>query len=113
MTDLKTYADVFPHWADRFDSLPVHMRGGVERYVLHGISPGGFLTAVFENDLKGATWRADETNRYLLFEWGRFLTNGTPSDCQGSRKAVADWIARGGVMGIRKFEAKIELEVTE
>ena len=48
MTD--AYYDDTAHWA----LIPQHMRGGIERYVMNGVPPGSFLTAVLSNDLKEA-----------------------------------------------------------
>lgn len=42
--------------------IPERMMGEVENYVKHKIPPGGFLTAVIENDLQGAVGRADYEN---------------------------------------------------
>ena len=38
-------------WTFRHQTIPEHMRGGIERYVNHGIPPGSFLTAIICNDL--------------------------------------------------------------
>jgi hypothetical protein len=35
-------------------------------YVEHGWQPGSFLTAVLENDLEGAAFRADMENKLYL-----------------------------------------------
>jgi hypothetical protein len=81
------------------DAVPNQgMRGAVERYLLHGISPGGFLTAVLSNDLKGAAARADTTNRQLLFEWADWVYNYCPGGAQGSEFRVNTWISQGGLV---------------
>lgn len=76
----------------------------VERYVIHGITMGGFLTALFENDLMEAASRADDHNLAALGQWAAVLYNDVPSACKGSKKAVADWIARGGLVGLLKAD---------
>lgn len=77
--------------------IPDYMRDGVELYVMHGIPPGSFMTAVLSNDLKEAFARADDQNTAAMRGWVQFLYNFTPSDCQGSPAKVASWIDRGGI----------------
>ena len=43
-------------------TIPEHTKGALDRYVDHGLEPGGFLTAVLTNDLFGAVARADSEN---------------------------------------------------
>lgn len=71
--------------------LPAHMHGAVKRYVMHGIPPGSFLTAVICNDLREAFARADDENAAAMQNWVRFFYNSTPSGCWGSPEAFADW----------------------
>ncbi len=89
------------------DRLPHHMRDGVERYVLHGIPGGSFMTALFENRLVQAFNRADEENTAAMRAWASWLYNDAPGDCWGSPMAVSEWIAAGGMMG---RDAKEEAE---
>ncbi len=100
MIHLKTYADVFPQWRSALTRLPDHMRRAVERYVLHGIPPGHFLTAVVENNLRSAVERADSTNVDLLPAYVRFFHTSAPADCWGSPQRVKDWIANSGALGL-------------
>lgn len=82
------------------EKLPAHMRDGVERYVLHGIPGGSFMTELFANRLVQAFSRADEENTAAMREWASWLYNDAPGDCWGSPMAVSEWIAAGGLMGI-------------
>lgn len=87
---------------DGLDLLPDYMRSGMERYLLHGISPGGFLTAVLENNLVEAFARADMTNRPRLWDYAKFLHNYAPKipvPAWGSPEIVAKWIKAGGLNG--------------
>ncbi len=87
--------------------LPAHMRDGVERYVMHGIQGGSFMTELFANRLVQAFGRADEENTDAMREWASWLYNDAPGGCWGSPMAVSEWIAAGGLMGIcAKEEAK-------
>ncbi len=74
--------------------LPIHMKGGITNYLVHGISPGGFLYALLSNDLKGAAGRADNQNCGMLKEWVMFICNYMPSASQGSPEHVKEWLAK-------------------
>lgn len=89
-----------------FDALPEHMLDGVADYLLFGLEPGGFLMALFSNDLKGSFGRADETNVACMRTWVLFIYNEMPSLAQGSRERVQAWIARGGMLSINKAEGR-------
>lgn len=71
--------------------IPEHMQGGVRRWIENGILPGGFLTCVLENDLKGALGRADMINRHRLFEIVEYFYSYAPALCWGSVEKVAAW----------------------
>ena len=91
-----------PEWGDGLLRLvPEPMRGGVIRYIAHGIIPGGFLTALLQNDLMAAVGKADATNQRCIVDWCTFLHNYAPQGCFGSPAAVRSWAERGGLIGIR------------
>jgi hypothetical protein len=46
--------------------IPEHTAQSLIDYVEHGWQPGSFLTAVLENDLEGAAFRADQQNKLYL-----------------------------------------------
>lgn len=85
--------------ADGSYLIPDHMRGGIERYVLHGVPMGHFGTALLSNDFMGAANRADSENLACLGQWAQFLYNYVPNGCKGSPERVSEWIASGGVVG--------------
>jgi len=64
------------------------MLESLELYLNRGISGGGFLTAVLENDLREAFGRADDYNRSNLFNIVRYLWNHFPAEAWGSREKV-------------------------
>ena len=76
--------------------IPDYMIGGLVRYVVNRIPPGGFLMAVLENDFMEACGRADDTNSECLKAYAMFLYNYVPSNCKGSPEAVAAWLADPG-----------------
>jgi len=82
-----------------------YMMGGIFRYVEEGVLPGGFLSAVFSNDLTGAVAHADDVNMRNLPAYVRFIYNHCPSDCWGDRDKVKAWLVNGGLKGTNaKFE---------
>ena len=106
MTDQKAeYAKHCPSWADGLDALPERMQGGLVRYILHGIPPGHFLTAVLKGDLFEALGRADDENRNLLWQYGNFLYNYSPQGCYGSVSRFEGWCGDGGLLGLEKVRS--------
>jgi hypothetical protein len=79
--------------------VPEHLRGGLDRYIVHGIKPGDFLTAFLSNDLMETLGRADDKSRAGFFGLASFLYNEAPSGCFRSPENVARWIAEGGLRG--------------
>ena len=72
--------------------LPDYMVGPMQRYLEHGIPPGGFLTAVLENDLFAAVSRADQQNLASLKDWVVFIYNEVPNSAHGSPEKVDKWV---------------------
>jgi len=75
-----------------YENIPTYMIGGIVRYLTHGIMPGSFLQAVFENDLMKAFHNADATNKQCVAAYA-FLLYFLPNDCYGSRDIVEAWSA--------------------
>lgn len=61
-------------------------------WVMNKILPGGFLTAVLENNLKEACARADSYNRATLFEIVEYCYMNIPAPCWGSPEKVRAWL---------------------
>lgn len=78
--------------------------GSLERYVVFGLPPGGFLSAVLRNDFMEAAGRADDSNQRKLHQWAKIVYNDIPRQCHGSAEAVSKWIEKGGLEG--KGDAK-------
>jgi len=76
----------------RAAGVPHHVIDGLSLYVLLGIQPGHFLTAVLENDLRESFARADEECRRGLFALVCFLYNGIPARAWGSPERVEQWL---------------------
>jgi len=68
------------------------MFNGLERYIIDHIRPGGFLTAVLQNDLQMTTATADDDNFKKIKEWCQFIYNELPQKCWGSKEKVEKWV---------------------
>lgn len=73
-------------------SIPQHMMIAINDYINHGLEPGGFLTAVICNDLRGAVGQADTVNILLLPEYVSYFYNEAPGACWGSKARMDKWI---------------------
>jgi hypothetical protein len=71
--------------------VPPHLRGGLDRYILDGILPGGFLQAVLCADLIEVALRADPVSLQSLPAVVQFLMFYAPRECWRSRAAVLVW----------------------
>ena len=80
--------------------VPHHLRGGIERYILNGIRPGGFLCAVLRNDLQDAVAHADDMSYRGLRALTSWLLHEAPPECHGDREALEKWIAHRGLKGV-------------
>jgi hypothetical protein len=72
--------------------IPARMHPGILNYLLHGVQPGNFLTAVLKNDLKEAIMRADDENIIRLPSYVRFFYNNAPIASWGSPEKFHEWI---------------------
>ena len=84
---------------DKTGQIPAYTKEAIDLYVTDGILPGGFLTSVITNDLKGAFSRADDNNRAALESIVRYIMWEVPSDCQGAVDKVLAWTESGGIKG--------------
>ena len=74
--------------------IPDRMLDGLTRYLEDGIPPGGFLTAVIENDLMEAVGRADEENLKNLPAYAAYLYNVAPIGSYGSPKRMSEYLRK-------------------
>lgn len=92
-----------------YNDLPRHMRETARLYVESGIAGGSFFNAVVSNDLCKAFACADEENAAAMRQLVMWLYNFAPDGCHGSPKNVANWIAQGGLTGLRARQMNAEL----
>ena len=74
-------------------SAPVNcaLQAGLERYVEHGVMPGGFMSAVLRNDMKNAFRYADDENAQNMANIMQWIECNLPIRCWGSASRVAVW----------------------
>ena len=72
-------------------NIPEYMWSGLIYYILWGIQPGSFLSAVLQGNLRAAAMYADNVNKGLLYEYVYFLYNEAPTGSWGSDAAFAQW----------------------
>lgn len=63
----------------------------LENYLMHGLEPGGFLTAVLCNNLYLAVGRADHWNKQNLPRIVNEVVHKMPEIAIHSREAIRDW----------------------
>jgi len=85
---------------ERMVGVPEHLRDGLALYIMHGYQPGGFLTAVLENDLFQAVNRGDDDSQAGLVGLVGYLYNEAPARCHGSPDRVTAWMQQGGLDGL-------------
>lgn len=73
--------------------LPAQSAEAARKYIVERVRPGGFLLALFSNQLVEAYLRADELNLAAMPAWVKFLTNEAPFTCWGSPQKVQDWLS--------------------
>ena len=89
-------------------ALPGGTREALEDFATNGYAPGGFVTAVLENDFMGAFSRADTSNLKAMEAIARYVYNVTPAEAWGSKEAVSAWIELGGLEGKKRKAAAEE-----
>lgn len=72
--------------------IPERMRGGIERYLKHGIRPGDFLCAVIQNSLSEACKYADSENLQNIPAYVDYFYNEAPLICWGSKEKMEKWM---------------------
>jgi len=87
-------------WYKTQPKIPLVTFNGLERYVIKGIRPGGYLNAVICNNLFQALGQADQHNRHAIGTLATFINSKCPAACFGNPELVQDWIDQDGLAGI-------------
>lgn len=72
------------------------MKHALVRYLVYGIKPGDFLTAVLENDFMEAFSRADDDNTRDMKQYAMILYNELPGGCYGTPEQVKEYAQKQG-----------------
>jgi len=87
---------------EHLDTLPEHLRAGMQNYLRDGLTPGGFMCAVLDNDLIDAVAHcSDKENAeslialclYLLY-WAPALAYGSPEKRKAWQEQIAELTQR-------------------
>lgn len=86
---LKTYKDSegVEHVDFEGYNIPQHTKDALERYFLHGLKPGSFLTLCLRGDIR-AILQADGANTVCFKDIVSFLYNCAPMTSWGSKEEV-------------------------
>ena len=93
-TLLPSNLELMVEFENDYAAIPPHMQEALRRYIVQGIRPGQFLSAVLSNNLERAVGHADAENLPLLKLYVQWLYNVAPSTCWGSMAAMEAWIAK-------------------
>ena len=66
----------------------------LRNYVCHGKCPGGWLTALLQNNLLLGVTLADKENFKYLTHWVKFIHWHVPTECHGSPGKLNRWMER-------------------
>ena len=82
------------HLRERLDlcRVPESLHSGLVEYFAARRRPGGFLSAVLQNDLRDAVLRADVENLARIGSLVMFLVNYTPATAWGSEDVFNGWL---------------------
>jgi hypothetical protein len=76
---------------DKSYGIPEHIAHSFENYLIHGFSPGGFVTSILANDIFLAVGRADGINRQFIPQIVNWIIFNMPPESIGSYQAIEDW----------------------
>lgn len=77
-------------------AIPGYMHNGIRQYVLNGLMPGGFMSAILHHEFWRAWGQADNTNSRVFTEYFELLVR-LPAACHGSRETVDAWCEHQGL----------------
>lgn len=82
-------------------------KDSMERYLVNGLGPGGFATAMLAADYARALYNADSHNRTVFWAIAMWIRENCPDGSWGSYEAVDAWCEDEG--GCRtKYKEELE-----
>lgn len=73
--------------------IPDYTKTSLENYLLYGLPPGGFLTAVLTNNLFAAIHSADHQNLIHIADIVMWLSTLAPICSYGSHENIKEWMS--------------------
>jgi len=80
--------------------IPDYMHGSIMHWLWNGIEPGPFLASIICNNLKGAVFAADTTNKQIIVAYVEFFSWYMPGASWGSLEKMTKWSNAGGWNGM-------------
>mgnify|MGYP003661526621 CR=1 FL=1 len=77
---------------EKYPTAPIHILDAIADYASNRTLHGYFVTAVLENNLSEAVFRADKDSLAGLADIVRYVHWEIPDNCHGSRKKVRAWV---------------------
>ena len=77
---------------EKYPTAPIHILDAIADYASNHMPHGHFITAVLENNLSEAVFRADRDSLAGLADIVRYVHWEIPDNCHGSRKKVRAWV---------------------
>jgi hypothetical protein len=90
---------------DGYDAIPEHTHDALIRYFVHGIEPGGFLTAMLAGQLFVAAFAADFTNKSQMRNVATWIVHHAPHNSYGTSDIVKKWCSDSTVRA--EFDKKV------
>ena len=86
--------ETIEYYTDKYPAIPVSTIEAIINYIQNGYIPGGFVTAVLQNNLKEAIGRADQFNQQCLRDIVMFICWEIPANTHGSPEIVRRYLAK-------------------
>ncbi len=78
-----------------FYKVPHHTIEALDRYWIHGYSPGGFLGSLLCGNVYDAVLRADHLNKDALGHIVEYIARKAPRGSYGNEELFQDWVNHG------------------
>ena len=85
--------DSFHYGEDGMYPFSEDFKDSMEHYLINGLEPGGFATAMLAGDLERALYNADTYNRQVFWAIAMWVRETCPPQATGSYEAVEAWCA--------------------
>lgn len=85
-------------YLEKYGRIPASTIQALRNYEDYGISPGGFLSALLQDNLIEAAKLADQTSLNTLGAVVDYMFNEMDHECYGSKEKYQEWRASGGAI---------------